>query len=260
MSAIRRRNDIVLQVKHNGNVTVEQLVDKYEVSVETIRRDLRILDEKGMVRRTYGGAVMREQTTWDLPFNERMMLHYEQKNSIAKEAVLLLENGDSVFIDGNTTCYTLSHYIPPEMELMIVTNSPAIILNMLQMKSRSKLFLIGGEVSSEGMTTGYKLHQELKQYRFDKAFFSCMGISTQGCFFSKIDPLQVAQTLAEQSKKLILVADSSKMNRSGFLFGLETKRVDVLVTDSGTPTKTVDKLKECIRNVIVSGDEIQTLD
>lgn len=76
----------MIAVRRIGSVSVEELVDTYQVSVETIRRDLRILDEKGFLRRTYGGAVKREQTTWDMPYYERMQLNLERKEAIAREA------------------------------------------------------------------------------------------------------------------------------------------------------------------------------
>jgi DeoR/GlpR family transcriptional regulator of sugar metabolism len=253
-NSIRRRNEIIQRVKNEGNVNVEELVQKHNVSVETIRRDLRILDEKGLVKRTYGGAAKREQTTWEMPYNERISLNHEKKEAISLEAIKLLEDGDSLFLDGNTTCLTLSRHIPSDLELLIVTNSPSIALYLMQKRVKSKIFLVGGELSSDGMTSGHKLHQELKQYRFDKAMFSCAGLTTQGCFYSKIEPLRIAQTIAEQSNQLILLADSSKMNRTAFMFGFEAKRVDVLVTDDGAPTVLMNKLKEHIKQIVVTNN------
>ncbi|WP_166242632.1 DeoR/GlpR family DNA-binding transcription regulator [Paenibacillus turpanensis] len=252
MSTAKRRNDIVSIVKNTGSVTVEQLVTRYNVSVETVRRDLRLLDEKGLLRRTYGGAVKKEQTTWDMPYHQRMNFHYEQKEAIAKEAVLLLEDGDSLFLDGNTTGLVVSRYLPTQKELLVVTNSTMIALNIVQRGGRTKVFLVGGEVAEDGMTTGHKLYQELRQYRFDKAMFSCMGITPQGLFFSKSEPLRTAQALAEQAEELVLLADSSKMNRSAFFFGIETKRIDVLVTDDGIAPQMLDKLRDLVGKVVVA--------
>ncbi|WP_281889807.1 DeoR/GlpR family DNA-binding transcription regulator [Paenibacillus sp. YYML68] len=252
MNSIRRRNDIIQLVKHQGSVDVDQLVEKYGVSVETIRRDLRILDEKGIVRRTYGGAVKKEQKTWDMPYLERVNLNYKQKEAIAQEAVKLIENGDSVFIDGNTTGLAVSRHIPVSLEATIVTNSTFAALNIVQKKGKAQVFLIGGEVGEDGMTSGHKLYQELRQYRFDKAMFSCMGITSQGCFFSKVDPLHVAQMLADISKDLILMADFSKMNRNALFFGLDLRRIDTLVTDSDVPAATLEKLRQPISHIIVA--------
>jgi len=252
MNSVQRRNDIIRLVKRDGAVLVEQLVAKYDVSVETIRRDLRILDEKGFVKRTYGGAAKREQTTWDMPFHERVNLNRERKERIAKEAVQLLENGDSVFLDGNTTGYVVSMTLPVELQLMIVTNSLFVATTLLQRRAKSKVFLVGGEVNEEGMTSGHKLQQELSSYRFDKAIVSCMGLTAQGAFFSKTEPMRVACSIAERSNQLILAADSSKMNRHAFLFGLETKQIDVFITDDEAPAPLLEKLAESIDRIIVA--------
>ena len=251
MSWAKRRNEIVEEVRRNGSVLVEDLVSRYELSVETIRRDLRILHEKGLVRRNYGGAEKKEQTTWVLPYNERINLNFEKKVAIAKEAVNFLEDGDSVFLDGNTTGLAVSRYIPEHKELVVVTNSIMIALNMIQRKCRAQVFLAGGEVEQDGMTSGHKLQLELKQYQFDKAFFSCAGVTKQGLYFTKTDPLSTAQTLANQSRELILIADSSKMNKSAFLLAMETQRVDVLITDDGIPVPFLEKLRDIIQRVIV---------
>jgi DeoR/GlpR family transcriptional regulator of sugar metabolism len=257
MNSVRRRNEIIMEVRRAGSVSVDELIVTYGVSVETIRRDLRILDEKGIVRRTYGGAVKREQTTWDMPYYERMQLNLERKEAIAREAVLLLEEGDSVFVDGNTTGLVLSRLIPGDKNLTIVTNSAMVALNLVQKKGRLNVYMVGGEVGEDGMTFGYKLHCELRQYRFDKALFSCMGFGTQGIYYSKWEPLQIAQMMVEQSNHLILMADSSKANRSGFLFGMELNRVQTLVTDEGTPHDMRDSLRETVRNLIVTSSDDQ---
>lgn len=255
MNSIQRRNEIVRWVKRDGNVYVEQLVAKYKVSVETIRRDLRILDDQGLVKRTYGGAAKREQTTWDMPFHDRIHLNRERKEAIARASMTLLEHGDSLFLDGNTTGYILAHLLPAELQLMIVTNSLFVATALLQRQVKSKVFLVGGEVGEEGMTSGHKLQQELLQYRFDKAIISCMGVMPTGTYYSKTEPMRVAQTISELTSQLILIADSSKMNRNAFHFGLETKRFDVLVTDDSCPVPLLEKLELSIRRIIVASHE-----
>jgi DeoR/GlpR family transcriptional regulator of sugar metabolism len=102
------------------------------------------------------------------------------------------------------------------------------------------------------MTTGYKFQQELRQYRFDKSMFSCAGITTQGLFYSKMEPLLTAQTMQELSNCLILLADSSKMNNSAFLYGMDTRRISILVTDDGILPDSLDRLHDLIPKIIVA--------
>jgi DeoR/GlpR family transcriptional regulator of sugar metabolism len=260
MSSTRRRIEILEEVRRSGSVLVEDLVNQYQLSVETIRRDLRILHDKGLLRRNYGGAEKKEKTTWEMPYTQRINYNIQQKEAIAKEVINLLEDGDSVFLDGNTTGFAVSRLIPEHKELVIVTNSIMVAFNLIQKKSRSQVFIAGGEVNDSGLTSGHKLHQELKQYQFDKALFSCAGVMHQGLYFSKMEPQSTAQTLSEQSHQLILMADSSKMNQSAFLFGMEAKRIHVLVTDDGIPLPFLEKLRDMIQKVIVvKMDEQQPL-
>ncbi|NBD22971.1 DeoR/GlpR family DNA-binding transcription regulator [Paenibacillus glycinis] len=252
MSSAKRRNEILQEVLRDGAVLVEDLADRYQLSVETIRRDLRILHDKGLLRRNYGGAEKKEQMTWEMPYTERINYHVEQKKAISKEVINLLENGDSVFLDGNTTGLTLSRLIPDHKELIIVTNSIMVAFNLSQKKTRSEVYIVGGKVGDNGLTSGLKLQQELKQYRFDKGLFSCAGITPQGLYFSKMEPQSTAVTLSDQSHQLILMADSSKMNQTAFLFGMETKRIHVLVTDEGIPVPILEKLRDMIPRVIVA--------
>ncbi|MGG4552337.1 DeoR/GlpR family DNA-binding transcription regulator [Paenibacillus humicus] len=186
MNSRRRRNEILEEVRRNGSVLVENLVDQYQLSVETIRRDLRILHEKGLVRRNYGGAERREQTTWEMPYTQRIHYNLEQKEAIAKEAIHLLEDGDSVFLDGNTTGLAVSRLIPAHKELVVVTNSIMVAFNLVQKNSRSQVFMVGGEV-----------------------------------------------------------------DQSAFLFGMDVKRISVLITDDGISLPFLEKLREMIQKVIV---------
>src|SRR5699024_706724 len=80
-----------------------------------------------------------------------------------------------------------------------------------------------------------KVYEELKNFRFDKAIFSCIGLTEKGCFFAKADAQQVSYILNEVSEKLILLVDSSKINRQAFLFGLNLDQFDTIITDEKVP-------------------------
>lgn len=252
MNSTRRRKDIIKLIERIGNVTVEDLTSKYRVSEETIRRDLRMLDKSGHAKRVYGGAVRHEKTTRYLPLEDRLSINRLKKEEIAKKAVKLLEDGDSVFIDGKTTCLIFSQYISPELDLTIVTNSMFLANELFSQKGNFKVHLVGGEINSDGMTTGPKLHQELKGYRFDKAFFSCIGLNVNGCFYSKTEPQQLAHTLSEISHELILLADSSKINKNAFLFGMALDQFKYIVTDKEAPLDFLDKMSDSPCKVIHS--------
>lgn len=244
MKAYKRRAHILQLIDENSKVTVEQLIDRFDVSEETIRRDLRQLDESGFVKRVYGGALKVEKMTRFLSFQERLNTNYEKKAAIAKECVDLLEEGDSVFMDGMTTCLILGKMIPPEMNITIVTNSIMIAHDLISRKSQASIHLLGGELDENGMVQGAKVAEELQKYRFDKAIFSCIGVDARGCYFGKMDGRHVpqAQILTDISSELFLLADSTKINHHAFLFGLPLRDFSYLITDEEAPDSFGDEV------------------
>ncbi|WP_158738753.1 DeoR/GlpR family DNA-binding transcription regulator [Alteribacillus sp. YIM 98480] len=244
MKASIRRTEILTLMDREGNVTVDYLVEKYQVSEETIRRDLRLLDEDGYIKRVHGGAEKLKTTTRYLPSDQRRSIQTNEKEAIGKACLSYLEEDDSVFIDGKTTCQVLADLIPDDLRLTIVTNS-IIVARHLMDKKYLKVHIVGGELNQDdGLMTGHKLIQELKGYRFDKAIFSCIGVDVTGCYFAKMDAQQLAYTLKEISSKLILLADSSKINQYAFLFGLDLDSFSHIITDEKAPDSFVEKVQQ----------------
>lgn len=250
--ANQRRADILKLIDKNGNAKVEDLINKYQVSEETIRRDLRILDESGYVRRVYGGAVKMEKTTRYLPYKERLMVQIREKKAIGKECVKLLDDKDSIFIDGKTTCLMFANFIPVELHLTIVTNSVVLAYQLWSKKSNWTIHMVGGRLEQNGLLTGPKTFKSLQGFRFDKAFISCIGINETGCYFANEDAQQLSYTLREISSQLFLLADSSKINRHAFLFGLHLDKFACLITDENAPDYFVDKVKSKSCGIILA--------
>jgi DeoR/GlpR family transcriptional regulator of sugar metabolism len=236
-------------------VNVELLMREYNVSVETIRRDLRILDDRGYVKRIYGGAVKVEQSAGEIPFQERLGRNQAKKEAIAREAVKFLEDGDSLFLDGKTTCLAFAKHIPAHLELTVVTNSVTVAQHLIENNKKCTVFMTGGELNEDGMITGPKLHQELKEYRFEKAFFSTIALDATGCFYTRVEPQQLARTLAEVSSKLILLADSSKINKVALLLGISTDDLDVVITDDEAPESYVRDMQLRSCQLVLAAEE-----
>lgn len=236
MKSTKRRSEILKLVNQHGNVTVDQLLLAYKVSEETLRRDLRILADSGYVKRVYGGAIKMDKKSKYLPYEDRLGIQYNEKKAIGRYCVHLLENGDSIFIDGRTTCHVFADQIPHDMNLKIVTNSTFLANNLLNKSSKLQIFVLGGQLSNEGLLTGPQLYDELKRYRLDKAFISCIGLDANGCYFAKPEAQQIATTLQAISSELILLADSSKINQQAFLSGLAIDQFHYIITDDEAPS------------------------
>ncbi|WP_026699745.1 DeoR/GlpR family DNA-binding transcription regulator [Salibacterium aidingense] len=252
MKASKRRAAILQLMQSRTNVTVDHLIHQFGVSEETIRRDLRQLDDSGYVKRVYGGAVKIEKTTRYLSYQERLNSNYNEKMAIGQECLQLLEEGDSVFIDGKTTCLVFARNIPSSLNLTIVTNSIILAHELISRKSHATIHILGGELDENGMMNGPKVDQELRKYRFDKAIFSCIGVNAKGCYFGKMEAQQNAHTLKEISSNLLLLADSAKINRHAFLFGLPLEDFTYLITDEGAPVGFSEKVKKTSCRLIKS--------
>jgi len=250
VNASKRRAEILNIINQEGDVAVDALIQQYQVSEETIRRDLRILDENGYVKRVYGGAVRLEKTTRYIPYEDRLMIQYSEKLAIGNECLQYLEDGDSVFIDGRTTCLVFSSLIPVDMNITVVTNSVTLAQNLMSKKGNLKIHVVGGELNSEGLLTGPKVYEELKNFRFDKAIFSCIGLNEKGCYFAKSDAQQVSYILNKVSSKLILLVDSSKVNRQAFLLGLGLDQFHTIITDEKAPQSFLEQAESLKCNIV----------
>lgn len=238
------------RLDRESEVWVEPLIKEFEVSVETIRRDLRFLESQGIVKRVYGGAVKLDKSARNIPYSVRQNLHYPQKEAIALESVKLLETGDCIFIEGTTTCIVMAQHIPSNLELTVVTNSIHVAYQL--QSSRCRVFLVGGELNEGGMAMGPRLQQEIIKYRFDKTFCSTGAVNVKGCFCIKPENQHLIITLAEISTSLILLADSSKLNRSAFLFALELNRFDYIITDRDAPRSFLDATANASCQIVVA--------
>lgn len=249
---VRRRKEIMNRIDRENEVWVEKLVKEFEVSVETIRRDLRFLDSRGLVKRVYGGAVNIDKSIRILPYSVRLNLHLPQKIAIAREAVKLLEDGDVIFMEGTTTCIVMAQHIPADLQLTVVTNSVHIALKLGSHSKRCRIFMVGGELTEDGMSTGPKLFQEIQGYRFDKAFCSTIAVNAKGVFCSEPEYQQLIVMLAALSTSLILLADSSKIHRSAFLFVLELNRFQYLFTDQNIPRSFLDATADSSCQIVIA--------
>lgn len=152
-----------------------------------------------------------------------------------------------MFIDGRTTCLVFASLIPADMNLTVVTNSVILAQSLMNKGGNLKIHVVGGELNEEGLLTGPKVYEELKNFRFDHAIFSCIGLNEKGCYFAKSDAQQVSSILKEISSKLLLLVDSSKINRQAFLFGLDLEHFHTIITDNSAPRNFIEqaRLRKC---------------
>jgi len=218
-----------------GRASVADLAQAYDVTTETVRRDLAVLDRAGLLRRVHGGAVpVRALHLVEPSVDERESTRAGHKHAIASAAAEFIpQSGATVLFDAGTTTARVAALLPPERELLIVTNSVPIAARLASLTSVS-LQLLGGQVRGlTQATVGERAVGMLESLRVDIAFIGANGISVRHGL-STPDPGEAAvkRAMVECANFVVVVADSSKIGREEFVSFAPIDRVDVLVTDS----------------------------
>jgi DeoR family fructose operon transcriptional repressor len=227
-----RRQQIVAQARAAGRVDVSNLSKAFGVTTETVRRDLNILEEGGLLRRVHGGAVTTQRLAPTV--SERSTSMPAQKRAIARAALAEVPDEGAVLLDAGTTTAHLADVFPGDRDLTVVTNSLPIA-ETLQDRPRLKIMLLGGRVNpaTRATTSGWAL-AALADVSVDVAFMATSGISARrGLTTPDPDDAAIKQAMIKASNRVIVLADHSKLEREHvFIFGMLDK-VAAVITDSG---------------------------
>ena len=236
----RQRQQLITQrVGTQGSASVADLAEHFDVSPETIRRDLAALEEAGKLERTHGGAVAPSGHA-ERSLAARTQEHRSAKTAIARLAAEYLpSSGGSIIIDAGSTTAHLVGRMPASTltgrgALSVYTDSAPIAAELASANT-SQLYLFGGMVRGiTGALVGSTTVDAIRRTRVDVAFIGTNGVS-EGLGLSTPDPDEAAvkSALVRSAQRVIVLADSSKMNREDFAGFADLDDVDVLITDAG---------------------------
>lgn len=232
MLSFQRREEIKCLLLQQKSVTVSDVAKRFQVSDETIRRDLAVLCNEGFCTKTYGGASLSVRSTSATASSIKKNLRVAEKKRIAEIAATQIMPKDCIFLDHSTTAAELCSEIR-NLELTVVTNSLWVIRELANQENID-LVITGGIVRGldQGMF-GAETLTFLRHHYFDKAFFSCRSLNlTKGVFDANEQVASFRQALAEQSARSFLMADSTKFGVPGFVHIMPYKELDVLITDA----------------------------
>lgn len=235
--SIERKNRILDILEAEGRVEVEFLAQDMNVSKETIRRDLRELEEESLLKRTHGGAVCPDsphQTAEEYPYLIREIQFLEEKEKICRKAASLIKNGDTIFIDNSSTNIAILKYINPEYSVTIITNSVRILLESTRQENDNFVYiLLGGIFRCKNYScTGDIANEIANRFRPSKAFISCYGIDKEGLLFdSSMYEMEVKKILLRHTEKVYITADHSKLGRTGGMQLSTLNQVNYLICD-----------------------------
>lgn len=232
MLAIERRNQILAKLQQESKVVVSDLSQQYNVTEETIRRDLEKLEQEGFAKKTYGGAVLKESLYTEVPYNVRKLTNIEAKKNIADLVEDLVEDGDRIMLDASSTALFIVKRLKSKKNLTIITNSIEIIIELAD-KTGFTVLSTGGTLKEGALSfIGYQAECMINSFHVDKAFISCKGIDKEhGLTDSNEMDVQVKKAMLRASKQKILIIDQSKFDKTSFVNIVDFDEMDMIITD-----------------------------
>lgn len=249
MNTRQRRQLITQKILELGRLQVSDLVQEFQVTDTSIRNDLTLLEEMGLLRRVHGGAVSTSRSIQLAAYRIRMEHNREHKVRIAAAAIQRLNAVDIILLDSGTTVQYLARQIPIQSQrsgrLRIVTNSIPILEEIGGWVPHNLLMLGGIFLPEHQATVGPETLHGLQQFHATFAFLGCDGLTIDGGITSA-HPLvaEVGRTMAERAEQVIVLADSSKLARAGFVPIIPVERINLLITDDEASPLVVDALRQ----------------
>ncbi|MBW5448675.1 DeoR family transcriptional regulator [Cohnella sp. CFH 77786] len=234
LSFEKRKRRILERLSMEGRVEVPVLAEEFGVSTETIRRDLERLDGEGRLKKVYGGAVRVRADSLELPFDEKRLLHADEKAAIGKFAASMVKEGDTVMLGNGTTTLEVIRHLTGRSNVTIITHStPALLLALEAFPG--KVIFVGGEVNKRQQSTEGPLAElVLSRLRVNKAFISAGGVSlTDGITDYELSEANISRKMMERADETVFLADSSKFGNSTFASVCSLDDVYTMVTDAG---------------------------
>ena len=208
-----------------------------QVSKETIRRDLKEMEDAGMIQRTHGGAVLSEASKGvkEYPYLMREIQNYTEKDKLCKEAAKKVQDGDTIFIDNSSTTLNMIQHISPRYQVTIITNSIRLLLDA-SLQEYSNLTLISlGEFSGPAITPSresWPVSGSTTSGR-TRYFYPAAVSMWGGITDSSIYEVDVKRLMMEKAQEVYVLADATKFGKPGVVFLSDFSKIDYLVTNRG---------------------------
>ncbi len=235
MSTLAERHQYILtKLKTEGHVNVLDLCSDLNVSSVTIRKDLKLLEDKQLLFRTHGGGTLSNPYMVDRHVNEKEKIHRDEKTGIGKAAAGLLEPNDCIIIGSGTTVLSLARHIQPAGSLTVITAALNVAMELNRQPEIEVLVLGGMLRKSSSSATGSYAERILDDFSCSKLFLGVDGIDLEfGLSTTNVMEAQLNRKMITVAQRTIVLADSSKFGKRGFgrICGIE--EVDTVITDKG---------------------------
>jgi DeoR family transcriptional regulator of aga operon len=256
MGSIAERHKFILdELQKNGYITVSDVAKALGVTVVTVRKDFKDLEQKGLLYRTHGSATPVRQQVGDVSVPVKEKVNADLKDRIGREAVKLIEPNDSIIIASGSTIHAFANYITNEMgPLNVVTPSIkiAIMLNSLESVT---VIMMGGVVHKKSLSVHLEYSNSLSfnDFSCSKLFIGADGVNPEfGVTTSNLEEAHMTREMMAASTKTIVLVDSSKFSQHGFGRICPLDQINTVVTDSGVTPAVVKTLEDAGIEVIIA--------
>jgi Transcriptional regulators of sugar metabolism len=250
-----RHIEIVEMARKRGFLSTDELSRLFDVTVQTIRRDINELCDKGLLRRYHGGAGLASSVE-NLDYSNRQILNHEAKIRIAREVAKYIPNNASMFINIGTTTEEVAKALRNHENLHIITNN-LNVASLLCDRPNFDVIVAGGVVRKDRGVIGESTIDFIRQFKVDYGIIGISGIDGEGTLLDfDYREVRVTQAIIENSKKIILVTDYTKFSNNPMVRLAHISEIDVLFTDQDPPEKILQELYQAsVELHVASGAE-----
>jgi DeoR/GlpR family transcriptional regulator of sugar metabolism len=243
MGKAERLEKIMDLIQNSNFISPLELAEKMDVSLVTIRRDLKKLAEERSIIKEYN--TIKIARDYDKRFHERHNTNLEQKRIIAELAKRLVQSGDTLFLDTSTTCYEFARTLAlSSQNLHIITNNIYMAVELMSIY-KIDLVLLGGNIRHGYFSTiGPLAEKMLSNIKVNKFFFSCTMLDENGIYESNILEGNIKVKMFENSRLHYLLVDSTKFDKASIFRTTGIENIDALITDKPLPNEYLDILKD----------------
>lgn len=254
MKNITDRHEYILKkIKDNNKVTIQELSDEMNVSSVTIRKDLKLLEEKSLLFRTKGGASSNNPYAGDRPILVKEYLNSDEKSKIGKKAIEMIQDNDSILIGSGTTAYAVARHLDSNERITVITPALKVALELCN-KPNIEVLQLGGLIRpNSSSVAGQYAMRILEEVSCGILFLGVDGIDLDfGITISNLTEATLNQKMLTTAQKVVVLADSTKFGRRGLGKVCNIEDIDYIITDQNTSRKYIKALEDAGIKVLIA--------
>lgn len=244
-------------VLSRGSAAMDELAAHFDVSENTVRRDVAELIRRGAVQKVYGGVCAKQLNRSLTPYEERFASNEAAKSAIGKAAASLVHDGDIIFIDSGTTTLQMIEYLQGKKNVTIITHNLGVITRAVPYEGLHVMVLPGTLLRETNSFTGSETVRALQKYNVKTAFMASTGVSSRGVTNSSGKEYDIKQTAMEVSSQRVLLIDKRKFGIAGLMTFASLNEFDTVITDDLPEREYSELIKGAGAELLTAGKEVK---